>query len=82
MNFNYFFQKEFLLGGYYSYTLKNGQEFLGLNTNLYYEFNQAVFHNSEDPANQFQFIISRFKKARKEKRIVHIIAHIAPGCTF
>lgn len=50
-----------------------------LNTNLYYAYNKAVFRDPNDPAGQFQFMKSHLEKARKEKRIVHIAAHIAPG---
>ncbi|CAI4223429.1 unnamed protein product [Auanema sp. JU1783] len=83
-------QKEnFLRGGYYRRHIE-GAVFLVLNTNLYYNVNEAYanFTNPDDPAEMFAFMESELERATKCPNqinggtcysIVHIVAHIPPG---
>jgi hypothetical protein len=66
--------------GYWKLKLNTTAEhyILGLNTNLYYIYDDAQMNNKADPGGQFAFIDNHFKSV-SDKSITHIIAHIAPG---
>ncbi|KHN72634.1 Acid sphingomyelinase-like phosphodiesterase 3b [Toxocara canis] len=74
-------KETFLKGGYYKYQAPNNMMILALNTNLYYKFNRAIptFANSDDPAEQFNFMQETLNEAQRQQRVVHVIAHTAPG---
>uniref|UniRef100_A0A914C9U7 Uncharacterized protein n=1 Tax=Acrobeloides nanus TaxID=290746 RepID=A0A914C9U7_9BILA len=71
-------KETFLKGGYYKLNFKSAT-FLALNTNIYYNKNKATFTNSNDPADQFQFLEDSLEEARNESQIIHIVSHIPPG---
>ncbi|GMT11342.1 hypothetical protein PFISCL1PPCAC_2639, partial [Pristionchus fissidentatus] len=76
----------FKRGGFYYYDFK-GARILVLNTNLYYNVNDAYkdFVNPTDPAGQFEFMETTLDSAAKCTdntkcfTTVHIVTHIAPG---
>ncbi|GMS80723.1 hypothetical protein PENTCL1PPCAC_2898, partial [Pristionchus entomophagus] len=76
----------FKSGGFYYYDYK-GARILVLNTNLYYNVNNAYgdFADQTDPAGQFKFMEDTLEQATKctdAKKCfstVHIVTHIAPG---
>uniref|UniRef100_A0AC35THM5 Metallophos domain-containing protein n=1 Tax=Rhabditophanes sp. KR3021 TaxID=114890 RepID=A0AC35THM5_9BILA len=69
----------FLRGGYYKIVIDDNTTVLGLNTNLYYQFNTAKMDDVVDPAGQFKFMEDEFIKARNSHKFVHVLAHIPPG---
>ncbi|CAD5233021.1 unnamed protein product [Bursaphelenchus xylophilus] len=71
-------KKTYLYGGYYSREI-NGEQFLVLNTNLYYVYDKRNFSDPADPAGQFEFTKKALAQAQSNNQTAHIIAHIPPG---
>ncbi|XP_057689460.1 acid sphingomyelinase-like phosphodiesterase 3b [Corythoichthys intestinalis] len=70
----------FQKGGYYTEKLldRPGFRMLVLNTNLYYNRNNAT-ENDKDPAGQFKWAEEILTKAAEDKEKVYIIGHVPPG---
>jgi hypothetical protein len=67
--------------GYYRVQMSiSGRQhfFLGLNTNLYYAYDNTVMRNAQDPGLQLEFMRTHFESAANDS-VTHIIAHIPPG---
>uniref|UniRef100_A0A8C7YAV9 Acid sphingomyelinase-like phosphodiesterase n=1 Tax=Oryzias sinensis TaxID=183150 RepID=A0A8C7YAV9_9TELE len=73
-------KQTFKKGGYYTEKLlnRNGYRMLVLNTNLYYDQNQAT-QNMDDPADQFNWADQILTEAAAIKEKVYIIGHVPPG---
>lgn len=59
-----------ILGGYYSYDVSSTIKVLCLNTALYYSSNNITAAGSDDPANQFAWMVDQLEAARMMKQKV------------
>ncbi|XP_061573231.1 acid sphingomyelinase-like phosphodiesterase 3b [Cololabis saira] len=73
-------KETFKKGGYYTEKLLNrpGFRMLVLNTNLYYDQNDAT-KDMVDPADQFSWLDRILTEAATNKEKVYIIGHVPPG---
>ena len=55
--------------------------FLVLNTNTYYDLNEALPHfaHPDDPTGQFAFLRRELEEVKEKGAVAHIIAHVPPG---
>ena len=75
-------EETFARGGYYRFQSPlDAALYLVLNTNIYYNINQAIpsFLHPDDPTGQFAFLESQLAQAKQNNSFVHILGHVPPG---